>query len=530
MKEVAIHNSPHLSLWKSAACEALAKEKGISKQDAESDHMLLHGIDRYAEAVIHNTAIPEPGGGDIGISYDDVEVQAYLSMLNHQAVHAKIQGDKKWQQQIDKQRSRFKFGNPLWEQQWIQYFWYYWDYPYHKGQQPHYRSWKDKRYGNNNLNYGSIDWRIPSDATVALIGDIGTGTDVAATVLSSAMTHNPDVILHVGDIYYSGTPFEFQHRFIGLYNEVMKVHGKHIPMYTIPGNHEYFTGGIGFFNCLDSCQLIQHDNQRQQASYFSLRSADDGWQFLAMDTGYYGHYMDVSPAIQEVALKLLHNNKVDVPQDPTNPHWPQSFNPHFLNCKIPDNPIHDPTSAPEMITVRTDELAWHQNQLEGFSGRTVLLSHHQLYSATQKVGVAPQSVDKDDRLYVNTALWNQFGQYFNIEIAAWFWGHEHNLGIYENDFAPSDWRNTKLANQHLKKGRCVGHSAIPVKENEKPYEAKYPVPLVQDNPKLSCVNGWYNRGYQILQLQGKGSPMHVTYYEVNDGDQTPIKLYEEKIT
>ena len=79
----------------------------------------------------------------------------------------------------------------------IYYFWYYYQYPYHTGQAPMYRSWKSKAYGKSNPNYGVIDWKIPADATIALIGDIGIGTDTAAAVLAGALTHNPDVILHV---------------------------------------------------------------------------------------------------------------------------------------------------------------------------------------------------------------------------------------------------------------------------------------------------------------------------------------------
>jgi 3',5'-cyclic AMP phosphodiesterase CpdA len=491
---------------------------------------MLQGIDLYSQAFAKDQLVAEPGGGDLGMSDDDPQLLAYLSMLNHQAVHAKIRGDTNWQDQINKQRSRFKFGNPLWEQQWIQYYWYYWDYPFHKGQSPQYRSWQDKRFGNMNPEYGEIKWKIPSDATIALIGDIGTGTDIAATVLESALSFNPDVILHVGDIYYSGTPFEFEHRFIALYKDALKVHGKNVPMYTIPGNHEYFTGAHGFFNCLDSNQLIVEDNQCQAASFFSIKSEDGQWQFLAMDTGYYGHFMDVSPTIQQAALKLLHHNHVDVPQDPSNPNWFEHFNPHFKNCPLPNNPIHDPTAAPPMITVRSDELAWHKKQLNKFNGRTILLSHHQLYSATQNVGQPPTSIHEEDRSYVNTDLWIQFSDYFNHQVAAWFWGHEHNLGIYANNYRPGDWNSVAKATfKTLKKGRCIGHAAIPVQESEDPYKNTFPVPLISDDVELDLTDGWYNRGYQILQLQGKGQPLKASYYQLKEADPTPLKIFEEEI-
>ena len=523
-----VHQSPHLSLWKSAAGEVLAKQSGTALAEVGDDHPMMQGINHYANSMARGERLEHPGGGDVGYNEDDPQVLAYLSMLQHQAVHAKIQKDTDWQAEIDLQRSRFKFGNPLWEQQWIQYFEYYWDYPYHKGEAPLYRSWQDPKWGAGNPDYGVVEWRIPADATIALIGDIGTGTDIAASVLASALGFKPDLILHVGDIYYSGTPFEFKHRFVGMYEEVSRAVGVKVPMFTIPGNHEYFMGAKGFFQCLDSNNLIQHSKQQQEASYFALRTEDDYWQFLAMDTSYYGHYMEVSPTIQKAALDLLHNGKVDMPLDPTDPHWPQQFNPHFQDTDA-HRAVHDTSTKPKMVTVRKDEADWHHQKLQSFSGRTVLLSHHQLYSATQEVGANPQGKNDLTRPYLNYSLWQQFGKYLDDDVAAWFWGHEHNLGIYANNFHPKDWPDLARPSP-LAKGRCVGHAAIPVQESESPYKAKFPVPLVDGSPKLSVSNGWYNRGYQIMQLQGKNKPMQVTYYEIDQGDPTPIKLYEEEIS
>ena len=83
---------------------------------------------------------------------------------------------------------------------------------------------------------------------------------------------------------------------------------------------------------------------------------------------------------------------------------------------------------------------------------------------------------------VNTQLWQAFGQYFDRNVAAWFWGHEHNLGIYQDLYRPADWPppsgQPNDVWQTLRKGRCVGHSAIPVATTEQPYQANYPVPLL----------------------------------------------------
>ncbi len=75
----------------------------------------------------------------------------------------------------------------------------------------------------------------------------------------------------------------------------------------------------------------------QKASYFCLRTEDGAWQFLGMDTGY--------------------NDR-----DPTSPMAPG---------------------------LQPSELKWHRDKLDRFRGSTIMLSHHQLFSAHAKLGDGP---------------------------------------------------------------------------------------------------------------------------------------------
>lgn len=533
------YNSPHLALLKSAASSVIAKNQNKDQKLVDENHPLIKAIDTYSESMLRNESIPEPVIGADDHSDTDPEIMAYLAQLHHQLVHAQIDKDEIRINEINEQRERFKYGNPLWEEMLVEYFLYYWDYPFHKGQAPQYRSWKDKLFGNDNPDYGVIQWKIPVDATVAIIGDIGTGTDIAAAVLESALSFNPDVILHLGDIYYSGTQYEFDTRFTGMINEVMKANNKQVPIFNLPGNHEYFTGGIAFYNCLDSMQLIYSADQKQDASFFCLKSEDDAWQFLGMDTSFYGHYMDVPEKVQKAALELLHNNKVDLPEDPTNPHWANAYNPIFHHCTDSDIKVKDTSVKTAMVPIRTDEQEWHAQKIKAFKGRTILLSHHQVYSSKQHIGVSQKeningkikTKDNQDinRAWVNTELYQQFGEFMGDHVAAWFWGHEHNLGIYEDNYRPEGWPTSAGNLKTIPKGRCVGHSAIPVQESETPYEMKYPVPLVNKDAELSITDGWYNRGFQIMKLQGVGKPIETSYYEIKEADPKPLLIYKEEI-
>lgn len=81
-------------------------------------------------------------------------------------------------------------------------------------------------------------------------------------------------MIHLGDTYYSGTRAE-QEAF--LHDPIKAVLGEAIPVYLVPGNHDYYGGGgEGFYHVLDEFGV-------QPASYFTLRGA--GVQIVAVDTG-----------------------------------------------------------------------------------------------------------------------------------------------------------------------------------------------------------------------------------------------------
>ncbi|AIP65044.1 metallophosphoesterase family protein [Burkholderia thailandensis] len=531
---------PHLALWKSCVAQVLEQALGVEHRPSagiDADHPLMRATDRYCRAMLDNRPLDAPAAD----SDDEEAVQTYLSYLHHRRAHAAIADDAQIERDIERQTQQYKFGNPLWQQMYIQYFKYYWQYPYHKGGEPQYRSWQAADAGKGDPRYGVIEWKLPARARVAIVGDIGTGTDVAAAVLIAASRFAPDAILHLGDVYFSGTRFETEHRLVGLVRDVLRSGKRRVPFFTVPGNHEYFTGAVSFLHALDSGELVDCPAQRQQASYFCLRTADDGWQFLGLDTGYHGHYMNVAASAQQATLERLHIGKVETAGEGASPHWPTDRNPYFRHASLAGLPPRDTTSPVDQVSVRTDEAAWHLDKLTNFPGRSILLSHHQLYSALDVCGIAQRRIasgapDPADfnREWVNTALWRQFGPTFGDRVAAWLWGHEHNLGIFADAYRPADWpadgdEATRIF-KTLPKGRCAGHSAIPVQASEAPYAQKYPVPLKQAELRLDLSDGWYNRGFQILELAGAGQPARLSYYQVAEADPTPLPLFVESIS
>ncbi len=58
-----------------------------------------------------------------------------------------------------------------------------------------------------------IDGKLPAKARVAIVGDWGTGQPEAKKVLEQIARKQPDVVIHLGDVYYSATDFEVENYF-----------------------------------------------------------------------------------------------------------------------------------------------------------------------------------------------------------------------------------------------------------------------------------------------------------------------------
>ncbi|MEG9525438.1 MAG: metallophosphoesterase [Hyphomicrobiales bacterium] len=301
---------------------------------------------------------------------------------------------------------------------------------------------------------------IKSGARIGLIGDWGTGTVSARRLLGLVAAQKPDVLIHLGDIYYSGTPRECGDKFEAAMATAFGPKGQRIPIFTLAGNHDMYCGGIGYYG------LIERVNAAplvQPASFFCLRSEDGAWQLLAMDTG--------------------RND-------------------------------YSPLGVEDVVTfVEPEEAEWLKRRLDEFGGRTVLLSHHQLFSAFSRIGEA----DAGSRTQaVNPSLFKMLESFGKASerIAAWFWGHEHNLCIY----APY---------RGLARGRCVGHGAVPVFIEDDPYEVLATVespPTLLPDTRVSHDGSYYRHGFAMLTLNGDGTG-EAEYFEDRDG--TAMRTYAE---
>ncbi len=150
---------------------------------------------------------------------------------------------------------------------------------------------------------------------IALAGDWGTGTDVSQQVADSMVSTNPELTIHLGDIYYVGTADEVSENCLGAsgkYKGVFWRYGTKGSL-ALNGNHEMYTGGNAYFDwCQKHLGITGSQDKNQLASYFCLESP--AWRIVAIDTGYNS---DTPPGDCHLEQPLL--DWLDQLFDPKNP-------------------------------------------------------------------------------------------------------------------------------------------------------------------------------------------------------------------
>jgi predicted phosphodiesterase len=303
----------------------------------------------------------------------------------------------------------------------------------------------------SDINNYVLNDRLPNNALIALLADWGTGETGAKLMLQRIAARNPDVVLHLGDVYYSGTDHEFQNYFYAIWQPTFnlpKLNWNTKPntlskpaTFTLAGNHDMYAGGAPYYTTIDMLG--------QPASYFCLRN--DDWQFIALDTG----YNDSNPT-KEGSPTFLQDQEVE---------WLK------------------------------DKIATAGNR------RTVLLSHHQLFTGFKEEAIGGNAV--------NQKLYNQVKDLLP-SVDVWFWGHEHNLTIFERYMG-------LLA-------RCIGHAAFPIPTSQPNTRNDVPVELTL-TPNAS--QAFFPHGYLMMKLDGRKA--HVTYVQYDFATDQETVLHEEDI-
>lgn len=121
---------------------------------------------------------------------------------------------------------------------------------------------------------------LPETARVAVLGDWGTGLygapHIARTLETDAQSY--DLLLHLGDVYYAGTPKEVANRFLALWPK--RTDARSV---ALNSNHEMYSGGQAYFG--DTLPIFNQDS-----SYLALQN--ENWLLVGLDTGHKDHNLD----------------------------------------------------------------------------------------------------------------------------------------------------------------------------------------------------------------------------------------------
>jgi hypothetical protein len=163
---------------------------------------------------------------------------------------------------------------------------------------------------------------LPNQARAALLGDWGTGLYGAVPCAESIRQSRDhfDLLMHLGDVYYSGTKREVQQRFLDLWPYREGAINR-----SINSNHEMYSGGYAYFeNTLP--------NFGQESSYFALQN--DHWLLVGLDVAYVDHDIeeqqvewleDVIAAAGDRKVLLFSHHQLFSRFDDQGPTSPQSW-------------------------------------------------------------------------------------------------------------------------------------------------------------------------------------------------------------
>jgi len=142
------------------------------------------------------------------------------------------------------------------------------------------QAWKELPFANAPYPSGAPGiLSFPDECYVALLADWGGDNLAAKKVADQVLKANPEIAIHLGDIYYGGTDAECR-TFVANWpvrkdGELARANSN----FALNGNHEMYTGGKAYFD-------VVLPAFRQSHPFFCLENSH--WRLIGLDTAYNG--------------------------------------------------------------------------------------------------------------------------------------------------------------------------------------------------------------------------------------------------
>lgn len=304
-----------LSRWQSAMHSVLQQQDDTASDCLSSEHdAMAASCDACGQL---EAAIAE-GKESVDIA-EVITKGSLVSKCAHLYVSlaaAKFSGNNERVRELESE-IRYSVCDPLWAKTLFEFDNNHQEIPYR-----HYESLDDFVLPFSNDETSDSD--VAEKIKIAFVSDWATGTPLAKNVMRCIGEQSPDIVIHLGDVYYSGTMEEMQNHFLSIVREYLPEHTR---VFNLAGNHDLYAGGAGYYWLLDELG--------QPASYFCLR----------------------------------------------NKHW------QILSIGAPPQ-VGKPTDAISAIpAIEPKEVTWHQHKMNTADGRkTVMLSHYQLFTSSGNIG------------------------------------------------------------------------------------------------------------------------------------------------
>jgi hypothetical protein len=143
---------------------------------------------------------------------------------------------------------------------------------------------------------------FPKQLNIGLFGDWGTSPTItpgntpspSSQVIAQLSKLNPDILIHLGDVYYSGTATEEQNNLLNQW--IAAPTGN----FALNSNHEMYDGANGLYNPTLINKIFTGQGQ---ATYFIITYGD--WIIAGLDSAYNATHMYMDGAITDSVQKGL---------------------------------------------------------------------------------------------------------------------------------------------------------------------------------------------------------------------------------